>query len=172
MNAFAKDPVVGRNRIIKYRDSGKDAAKANGILQFADTFYSKHQSAYEKMLANKLDAAGDEIRKELDADHAIMPKDYESDMAMSDRDYIANKYAEVSKLLFNEKRYIESYKQCYAGWSFTHANLNINGCLADLENYAQSLFGSCDDMNTALKITRDESLVHKAAEKAVKSKCN
>lgn len=173
MNVFARDPVSGRNRIMKYRDSGKDAAKTNQILQMADTMYSKHQSAYEKILANKLDQAAEDIRREIEADHVIMPDKYESDIVNADREHIADKYAEVGKLLFSEKRYVESYKQCVSGWGFTHANLNVGGCLADLEAYAQTLSGGCDEVSLAMKITRPEALVHKGAEAAGKKMgCN
>src|SRR6185312_12528347 len=61
MVLFAKDPVAGRLAIMRYRDKGKDAVKANHILQYADELYSKHQGAYDKMTANNRDLAAKEI---------------------------------------------------------------------------------------------------------------
>jgi hypothetical protein len=174
LNAFAKDPVVGRNLIIKYRDRGKDAAAANLLMNFEDIMYSKHQSAYEKMLHNDLDGAGADINQEIGADHQVMPTGYEADMTMADRDYIANKYADQGKLYFTQQRYEKAFEQCNAGFQFTHANLNVSGCLADLEQYASGLsHDSCDGLSTIMKITRKDTLQYKNALAAkAKNGCN
>ena len=164
INLFAKDPVQGRNALQKYRDRGRDAARAASLLQFEDLFYSKHQAAYEKMLRNDLKGAGNDITQEISADHQLMPESYEADVTMADRDYIANKYADQGKLYFTQQRYDKAFLQCNAGYQFTHANLNVSGCLADLEQYASGLdHESCDSLSLIMKITRTDTLQYKNA---------
>ena len=173
MVLFAKDPVSGRLAIMRFRDKGKDATKTNRILQYADELYSKHQGAYEKITSHNRDAAGKDIRQEIEADHAIMPKDQETDMVTQDRDTIANAYADQGKIYFQQQRFDKAFEECFKGYEFTRANLNINGCLADLETYAATLdIDSCEAATQIEHITRKDSLPHKhASEAKAKNKC-
>jgi hypothetical protein len=94
-------------------------------------------------------------------------------MLLADRDAIATKYAENGKLLFAQQRYDVAFDQCFAGYQFTRANLNVSGCLADLETYASSLdIDSCEAATQIERITRKDSLPHKNASAAkAKNKC-
>ncbi|MBS2031559.1 MAG: FHA domain-containing protein [Deltaproteobacteria bacterium] len=173
MVLFAKDPVVGRLAIMRARDKGKDATRANKILQFADELYSKHQGAYEKITSHNRDAAAKDIKQEIEADHAIMPKDQETDMVAQDRDAIANAFADQGKLYFQQQRYDKAFEECFKGYDFTHANLNVSSCLADLETYAATLpIDSCEGATQIEHITRKDSLPHKhASEAKAKNHC-
>src|SRR6185312_3847248 len=132
--------------------------KTNRILQYADELYSKHQGAYEKITSHNRDAAGKDIRQEIEADHAIMPKDQETDMVTQDRDTIANAYADQGKIYFQQQRFDKAFEECFKGYEFTRANLNINGCLADLETYAATLdIDSCEAATQIEHITRKDS---------------
>lgn len=172
VNLFAKDMVAGRNALIKYRDSGKDAARTNKLLQAAGICYSMHQSAYEKMLHDDLKNAADDIQREIEADHQIMPKDFEADSTEKDREDIADRFAAHAKQLFQEGRYDDSYRMCAAGGVFTKASIAINSCFADLENYAASIdIQNCDLASQVARLTRPESALNKKAT-AIKKKEN
>jgi pSer/pThr/pTyr-binding forkhead associated (FHA) protein len=165
VNLFARDLVAGRNALIRYRDSGKDAVRGNRLIQAADICFSKHQAAYEKMLHDDLKNAAEDVQREIEADHQIMPKDYEADSTEKDRDDIADKYAAKAKSSFGQGRYDESYRQCAAGGVFTKASIAVNSCFADLENYAASIgMDRCEAADQVSRITRPESALNKQAQ--------
>ena len=100
-----------------------------------------------------------------------MPPDFPSDAAKGMRIELSSKFALKSRLYFERGRFPESFDQCAGGYDMSQSNPEVLDCLSKLQDIAdQRVKEGCDGAKVALRITRENTLSHKNAEKVLE-KC-
>ncbi len=168
---YAQGDLDGARHALSALDRNNASAEAmREAFQVIDGRYRDGQATF---LRGDLEGASQRWREALAADARILPSGLRSFYGDQMRSQLAQAYAKKGEHDLDSGAYTSAYQSFATGFDVARNDPAISDGLARLDKIADGLAdsGSCDDVQTALKITRDDSPAHQKAKKKLGA-CN